>query len=157
MIFLEIPDIPGESQVEAYADQIEVSTWGWNVSNSKTMHKGKGGSASEAFFGDVIVTKGVDSSSHLLGQKCATGTQIPEAFLHCCKLGDDNEVLEYFTIEMKKVVVRSVDFSGAESVSSETISLNFEEFMVKYVGQEDDGTGGAEKEWPWNIAKKTAP
>ncbi len=154
-MFLKIEGLDGESVDSVHADEIDILAWSWGMSQSGTMHMGKGGGAGKVSVQDISVTKYVDSASHDLIRKCCNGAHFNEAVLTVRKAGADP--LEYLVITMKEVIVTSVSTggSGGEDRLTENVTLNFKEFEVVYTPQEKDGSGGAAKDFAWNIAENT--
>jgi hypothetical protein len=52
-IFLKINGIDGESQDSAHKNEIEVTNWGWRISQASNMHAGSGGGAGKATVDDL--------------------------------------------------------------------------------------------------------
>lgn len=42
-MFLKLGDIKGESRDQAHRDEIDITRWGWSLSQSGSMHSGTGG------------------------------------------------------------------------------------------------------------------
>jgi type VI secretion system secreted protein Hcp len=151
-MFLKIEGLDGESADDVHADEIDILAWSWGLSQSGTMHMGKGGGSGKVSVQDISITKWIDSSSHDLVRKCCNGAHFEKAILTVRKAGEDP--LEYLVITMKEIIVTSVSTggSGGEDQLTENVSLNFKEFEVVYTPQEKDGSGGAAKDFAWNIA-----
>ena len=151
-MFLDIKgEIAGESQDSKHKDEIDVLAWSWGLSQSGSFHSGGGGGAGKANFQDISVTKWIDKSSATLALYCANGDHFTDAKLVVRKAGKNP--LEYLTIEMKKVLITSVSTggSGGEDKLTENLTLNFAEVKVSYKEQKEDGSGGVEKTFKWNI------
>lgn len=152
-MFLSLEGIPGEAVDDSHGEEIDILAWSWGASQSGTTHMGGGGGSGKVSVQDISVTKYVDSASHLLLKTCATGSHIPTGTLTVRKAGD--KPLEYIVIVLTDIIVTSVSTggSGGEDRLTENISLNFAKFAYKYVPQNADGTGGADKEFGFDIAK----
>ncbi len=151
-MFLDIKgEIKGESQDGKHKGAIDVLAWSWGLSNSGTFHAGGGGGAGKANFQDVSITKYVDLSSNKLQLYCANGDHFEEATLIVRKAG--KKPLEYITLKMKKVLITSVSTggSGGEDRLTENVTLNFAEVEYIYKEQKDDGSGGPDQPFKWNI------
>lgn len=155
-MFLVLNGIKGESEDNTFKDEIDVLAWSWGLSQSGTMHMGKGGGAGKANFQDISVTKYVDNSSATLMNKIATGEHVIDGKIVVRKAGGNP--LEYFVIEMKEIMVTSYSTggSGGEDRLTENITLNFAKVKTIYKTQNDDGGAGAEVEFKWDIPKNTA-
>jgi len=49
-MFLKLGDIKGESQDLAHRDEIDITNWGWGLSQTGSMHSGTGGGSGKADF-----------------------------------------------------------------------------------------------------------
>jgi len=152
-MFLKIKEVPGEAQDKTHGGTIDVLAWSWGSSNSGSMQVGSGGGSGKANVQDLSLTKWVDKASPLLLKSVCKGTHFPEAQLIVRKAGDSP--LEYLTIIMTKCMVSSLSTggSGGEDRLTENITLNFEQFEVKYVPQKPDGKPDSPVPFKWNIAK----
>ena len=152
-MFLKLEGIEGESQDDSHSKEIDLLAWSWGMSQSGTFHSGAGGGAGKANFQDISITKYVDKASATLMAKIATGEHVKKARLTVRKAG--KTPLEYVIIEMEKVMITSYSTggSGGEDRLTENVTLNFAKVNVKYVPQKEDGSGEAEVEFGFDIAK----
>lgn len=152
-MFLKLDGIDGEAQDDSHGKEIDLLAWSWGMSQSGTFHAGAGGGAGKASFQDISITKYVDKASATLMAKLATGDHVNKARLTVRKAG--KTPLEYVIIEMEKVMITSYSTggSGGEDRLTENVTLNFAKVTVKYVPQKDDGSGEAEVEFGFDIAK----
>lgn len=152
-MFLKLGDIKGESRDQTHRDEIEISKWGWGMSQTGSMHSGSGGGAGKVEIQNLVLSKDLDKSSPNLMMACSTGKHYPEARLVVRKAGGGNAV-EYLVITMKEVMVTSyqTDAVTTSDVLTEVIGLNFAMIDVSYQPQKADGgkDGGAVK-YGWNI------
>ncbi|VAW53125.1 Uncharacterized protein ImpD [hydrothermal vent metagenome] len=150
--FMKIDNIKGESVDDAHADEIDVISWQWGMSQSGTTHAGKGGGSGKVNVQDLSFTHNVDKASPNLMKMCCSGKHFEEATLVVRKAGD--VPLEYMKITMKNGLISSVDPSctNDDDKITETIALNFSEFKCEYVPQKEDGSGDASIIVGWNIA-----
>jgi type VI secretion system secreted protein Hcp len=139
---LEGPGVDGESMDDAHADEIAVTSWSWGMNQSGTMHVAKGGGAGKVDVRDISLTKQLDKSTPNLMQHCCMGTQFETATLVCRKASGDGGQLEYLTLVMKNVIITSVQSGGSENDDTlfENVSLNFGEYAVTYVPQDNNGS-----------------
>ncbi len=150
-MYLKLTGIDGESSDSTHGGEIDVLAWSWGASQSGTMHSGTGGGSGKVSVQDLSITKYVDSASHSFLKHCHTGAHIDEGVLTVRKAG--GTPLEYIIITMRKIIVSSVSTggSGGEDRLTENVTLNFREFDYAYSPQAPDGTGGAAKEFKWDI------
>lgn len=148
-MFLKLGDIKGESRDQVHRDEIQISKWGWGMSQTGSMHTGSGGGAGKVNTENLAISKVMDKSSPNLMMACSTGKHYPEARLVVRKAGGPSAV-EYLVITMKEVMVISYqsDAVTTEDVLTEVIGLNFATVEVSYQPQKSDG--GAVK-YGWDI------
>ncbi len=154
-VHLEIPPIKGDSKVDKYAEQVDCLSWSWGVSQAANMHQSTGGSAGASHVNDVVVVKGMDKSSSNFFHMCSTGKHFEKATLHCTKSAGDAGRIEWFTIIMERVVISSVMPSGggAGDMGTESITLNFGKYTIKYAEQGADGAAKAGPEVIYDITE----
>lgn len=139
---LEGPDVEGESMDSQHDSEIAISSWSWGMNQSGTMHVARGGGAGKVDVQDISFTKQVDKSTPNLMQHCCKGTQFETATLVCRKASGDGGQLEYLTLVMKHVIITNVQGGGSENDDDlfENVSLNFGEYTIAYVPQDNDGS-----------------
>jgi type VI secretion system secreted protein Hcp len=151
--FLKLKGIEGESQDHKHKNEIEILSWSWGVSNSASFGHGTGGGTGKANFSEIHIVKVVDKASVPLWQHCTDGKHIPDGLITCRKAAGDDQ-LEYLKVDLKDVMVTSVQFSGSGGGGqhvTESISLAFAEFKTQYKQQQNTGAGGGASEFGWNI------
>ena len=143
-IFIKINGIDGESQDSAHKNEIEVKSWGWEISQQSNMHMGSGGGAGKATVEDLAFVHLVDRASPNLMKYCLTGKHIDQAVLTIRKAGGNP--LEYLKITMSDVLVTRVAPSGSNTDTgiTESVRLSFAKVKQEYVVQNaQGGSGGA--------------
>jgi type VI secretion system secreted protein Hcp len=143
-IFIKINGIDGESQDSAHKSEIEVKSWGWEISQQSNMHMGSGGGAGKATVEDLSFVHLVDRASPNLMKYCLTGKHIDQAVLTVRKAGGNP--LEYLKITMSDVIVTRVSPSGSNTDNgiTEGVRLSFAKVKQEYVVQNaQGGSGGA--------------
>jgi type VI secretion system secreted protein Hcp len=143
-IFLKINGIDGESQDSAHKNEIDLSSWTWQIVQESNMHQGSGGGSGKATVKDLSFVHNVDRASPNLMKFCLTGKHIPEATLTVRKAG--GTPLEYLKITMTDVVITNVQPTGnsSDQVITEQISLSFAKVKQEYTVQnQQGGSGGA--------------
>lgn len=147
-MFLNIPGIPGEADDPVHADEIDVLSWSWGMSNSATTHDG--GSAGVASFDDLVFTKYVDKASPMLMLACANENHL-SATLVVRSVGPSP--LEYLTITIPDLLVVSVRqvITTADDRPMETVTLNFAEIEYSYVPKGPGGEPEPPVDFVWNL------
>ncbi len=152
-MFLDLGPVKGESRDKAFAGKIDILAWSWGVSNSGSAHVGGGIGSGKANFQDISLTKYIDLSSSDMLKSVSLGTHFPEAKIIVRKAGGDNK-LEYYTINMKEVMVTSYQTggSGGEDRLTESLTLTFAKVDTKYIPQKADGNADGETTFAYDIA-----
>lgn len=151
-IFLKLADINGESKDQAHADEIDVLSWSWGMSQSGTTHLGSGGGAGKVNVQDLSITKYVDSASCDLMKCCCNGKHLATGTLTVRKAGENP--LEFVTIDLEEILVAAVTTGGigSDDRMTENVTLNFRKFEIKYKKQASDGSGEDKGDTKWDIA-----
>jgi type VI secretion system secreted protein Hcp len=144
-MFLEIPEVKGESQKRGHEDQIDIVSFSDGVvqhSNFAILGKGAGGGRAE--FQDIHLVKYVDKASAMLWQACSNHKHFPKATIHFIKHGE--KPMEYFKVEMHDVVVSSLQTTGNSSGDNptESVTLGCAKVTKTYTEQKADGGAGAQ-------------
>ncbi len=143
-IFLKIAGIDGESQDSAHKNEIDVSSWAWQVLQESNMQQGSGGGSGKATVKDLSFVHNADRASPNLMKYCLTGKHIPEALLTVRKAG--GTPLEYLKLTMTDVVITNVQPSGSatDEIIKEQVSMSFAKIKQEYTVQnQQGGSGGA--------------
>jgi type VI secretion system secreted protein Hcp len=102
-IFLKLNGIDGESQDALHLNEIDITSWTWQISQNSTMMSGSGGGAGKATVADITLTHNTDRSSPNLARYCFTGKHITQAVLTMRKAG--GIPFEYVRLTMSDVIV----------------------------------------------------
>ena len=98
------------------------------------------------------------SASSKLLQHCNTGKVLDSAVIRVRKAIGEKPV-EYFTLNMNSVIVKSVGFgaSGGADGVSESITLHFKNYELDFVPVDlDKGEAGKKQQTTWDIASNAA-
>lgn len=143
-MFLEIKEVPGESQKKGHEGQIDMVSFTFGATQTGSFAKGgTGGGAGKAEFNDIRIVKEVDKSSPKLFQACAAGTHFAAATIFVRKAGD--KPLEYYKVELKDLMVSSVENSGAADGDAVMEEITFNCAKINFTYVEQDTKGGAGK------------
>ena len=101
---------------------------------------------------DIVVVKELDKASPKLAEAVCTGKVFPRVEIHLTASYTDAGRVTYYAYELKNVLIASYHISGSgqsEDVSTEEISLSFEEMKVIYTETDETGArkGNVEYEW----------
>ncbi|MBV8795326.1 MAG: type VI secretion system tube protein Hcp [Hyphomicrobiales bacterium] len=145
-MILELEDIEGESKVENFEKQIDVSSFSWGASNSGSAHTGGGASGGgKGNIHDMSLTKTVDNASPTLFKLCYQGKHIGSGKLHVRKSAGDDK-LEYQLFEMTEVYITNVSMGDAagNETPSESFTLTFAKIKYTYKQQSETGADEAQ-------------
>jgi type VI secretion system secreted protein Hcp len=150
-IFLDIPEIPGESVDSVHTNQVDVLAWAWGMSNSGTTHLGTNAGAGKVSFQNLNLTKYVDKASPRLMLHCANGDHLTNVTLYVRKVTVNP--IEYIKIELTDVLVAGVSTGGYEGEDrlTENVALNFANVKSKYVPTKSDGSADTAFLFSWDI------
>ncbi len=151
-MFIKIDDIKGESMDAKHANEIDILSWTWGMTQTGTAQLGPGGGAGKVQVNDLTITKYVDRSSPILLKQCCSGKHLQTAVLVVRKAG--GTPLEYLKISMEDLIIAAIGHGGAggDDKLTETVTLNFARVKVEYVPQKKDGSGDASIPMGWDIA-----
>lgn len=137
-VFLRLDGIAGESTAQGFENQIDVSAFGWGVTNPSTPGGGGGGSG-RATFQDLSVTKGVDAASPPLFAAVASGQHVRDGVLTVVTTGEQPQ--PYLRYCLRDLTVASLDHDeSAGGRPSETVTFRYGQFFVAYGRQAADGS-----------------
>jgi type VI secretion system secreted protein Hcp len=137
-LFLELPGIPGESQVKGFENQIELDSYQWGVSNAIQVGT-SGAKAGKPAFSEIVVSKQTDKASPQLMLRTANGVVIASARLRVTKSTDTGQTT-YLRYCFTGVQVTSFTQSSGGDLPTESVGLSYASIVQSYTQQ--DATGG---------------
>jgi type VI secretion system secreted protein Hcp len=156
-IFLDIPDIKGQSTVKGFEEKIEVLS----MSHGVAMQMTGSPSATERTSGkpnhqDLTISKYVDLSSCPIIGACNAGTNLKTVIVTVGR-NDAGTVLPYLVYTLDNTIVSSHSISsGGGDRPTETITLNYSKIKWDFTEQKVDmgkkGNNGA----VWDLAANVA-
>jgi len=135
--FLKLDGIDGESTEKGHANEIEVASYSWGVTNPTTAGSGGGAGAGKVVLQDFHFVKQIDKSSPKLLFACATGKHIKSAVLTVRK-GNGRGGVDFLVITLEDVLVSSYQTGGNARELADSVSLSFAKATMKTA----DGTTG---------------
>jgi type VI secretion system secreted protein Hcp len=142
--FLKIDGIEGESEDAKHPKEIHVLSFSFGASQAGSFAVGGGGGSGKVQMQDFHFMMNINKASPKLLLKCANGEHIPNAVLTARKAGKDQ--LDYMSIKMSDLLVSSYQDNGdagANSLPTDSISLNFAKIEFEYKAQDSKGALGA--------------
>jgi type VI secretion system Hcp family effector len=142
-MFLKIDGIKGESSDADHKEWMEIESFSWGVSQpaSAVVSTAGGGTVGRASFGDLSVTKILDSASPLIAQACVSGQHIKEIIIELFRSAGDKRV-KYWEYKLEDSIISSVSIGGGGGLPSESITFNYAKITYTYTKQERAGGGG---------------
>jgi type VI secretion system secreted protein Hcp len=134
--FADIDGIPGESVNARHADEIDVFSLSWCVTNAGNV--GGGGGAGRPTFDNLVLGKHTDLATVPLIEAVATGQQIQDAVITLERAGATP--FAFLVIELQDVLVTRVNSGWEGNQPDEQVSLAFGEACWEYRSQ--DAAGG---------------
>jgi type VI secretion system secreted protein Hcp len=142
--YLRIPNIPGDSAVNNHANDIDVQTFTWGMTNSA-------GTATGAKFTNLTITKFIDPASPLLMSAAAAGTSLGTIVLFAEKPGPSP--FEYVRLTIGGAKVTSLKQTGDRASGIlETVGLAYTKLTLRYAKQSQDGSIGTTIQRCWNLS-----
>jgi type VI secretion system secreted protein Hcp len=155
-MILQIPEIAGETKLEGFGDPqgIEIMSYSWNVSNPlQASPSNVGRSTGRPNFGELVVTKALDSTSPVLADDCASARNLGDVTLSLVRQDEAaGENLVYMKYELKNTLISSLSVGGSGEIPVETLSLNYSAINWIYVGQKAEMAGEANAARGWDLA-----
>ena len=124
--FLNIqnPSIPGESQQQGHAAEIEMDDWSWGESQTGTAAFGAGSGAGRVTMHDFRFSKRLDQSGPQLQKHCSAGTFIKKAIFTARRTGEGGgQPVDYLKIYFDDMIISSYQITGNGEDLRESICL----------------------------------
>jgi type VI secretion system secreted protein Hcp len=158
-------DIKGDSTDATYAAKkaIEVTSWRHKITQPKssTASSAGGHTAERTEHGEMIFTKDIDNASPKIWQAASAGTYYDkvEIFFYRAQGGVNtsntsaNQRINYLKIELKNVIVSSVDTNvGDSELPTEIFGLKYASVQWTYMtAKVEGGAGVAGASGAWNL------
>ena len=116
---IKIDSIPGMSQIDGFADQIQVESFSWAMTQTTNFQSAHGGGAGKVNVANLTFTHLVDKASPKLMLACCTGQHIKDAVLTCRKV-DGSGGVDFLKITLTDVLVSGVAPTGATDADTPT-------------------------------------
>jgi type VI secretion system secreted protein Hcp len=150
--FADIDGIPGESVNARHADEIDVFSLSWCVTNAGNV--GGGGGAGRPTFDNLVLGKHTDLATVPLVQAAATGSQIQTAVITLERAGATP--FAFLVIELQDVRVTRVNTGWEGNQPDEQVSLAFAEVCWEYRSQDATGAVGETRRFCFDVQANQA-
>lgn len=138
-MFLKIDDIPGESQNEKHADEIDILSYSWSGSLPGIAEYGGGLASGKPSVSDLSLSKYIDKASPKLFLACCNGKSRPKMTFAIDRAAE--KPVPYMKFTLENVVVSSYQLSGAGGgdLPSESFSLAYTKVTIDYTPLDEKG------------------
>ncbi len=149
-VFLDLPGVPGDSQVKGFEKQIELNSFQFGLSNPVQMATDK--VRGKATFSEFVVTKKLDKASPALMLRTANMAAFPSARLQVTRSSATGEstVVRYCLTNVQ-LTSFSQSGSGGGDLPSESVSLSYGTIVQSYTEQSADGKPGDVFTSGWDV------
>ncbi|WP_347988900.1 type VI secretion system tube protein Hcp [Methylomonas sp. AM2-LC] len=135
-------EIKGDSTVDAHTDWITVDSLQWGVGRAiSASGQGKDRDPSNPSFSEVTLTKSMDVASVDLFSQATCGKSLGTGKIHFIQTGgSDAKSQVYLEIELAECIVSSYSQSSGGDRPQESVSINFNQLVMKYSTFKDGKT-----------------
>jgi type VI secretion system secreted protein Hcp len=138
---LKIDGIGGDSGREGHEGAIEVISWSWGVSRSRSVTGG--GPAGRPDLDELQVVTTVSGASPQLVESCVTGRSHANAQLVAVRHGFDGRDFEFLRYDLGEVAITNVEHGDDDDGEpTEELALTYRSLTITYVAQDEDGSAG---------------
>jgi type VI secretion system secreted protein Hcp len=141
-IFLKYGSIEGESTTDTKVKWIQLDSMQWGMGRGISMPSGGATSkreASEVSISEVTVTKVSDKATPKLVQEALFGKMNTKAEIAITRTKADGGVQDFMMLTLFDTAISGYSMSSGGDNPSESISLNFAKFDLKYTSYDDAG------------------
>jgi type VI secretion system secreted protein Hcp len=150
-IFLKVDGIKGEATDVNHANEIEVLSWSWGVSESFISSAGSGVVGGIPKIANLVITKQVDKASPNLLRACLKLKHITAVVLAQRRPGAGK--VNFLTITLQEVLISSLNDveAGAPATPTETVAFNFSKVIYEYVPKKPNGQPDTPVTLRWDV------
>jgi len=153
VIMMQIEGVPGTSQIEGYADQIELMSYSHGVSQQVTGDVSNTERTSgRPIHQDFHVTKYLDKATPLINQKCCEATALPSVIITIGR-NDAGAVIPLIIYTLEDVILSSVSVGGGGGDKPvESVSLNYSSIKWDYTAQKEESGAAGTVSGSWDVS-----
>ncbi|MCW3473901.1 Hcp family type VI secretion system effector [Limobrevibacterium gyesilva] len=146
-IFLKYGSIEGESTTDTKTKWIQLDSLQWGMGRGINMPSGGATSkreASEVSVSEVTITKAADKATPKLVQEALFGKMNTKAEIAFTRTKPDGGVEDFMMLTLFDTAVSGYSMSSGGDNPSESLSLNFAKFDLKYTSYDAAGVATPE-------------
>jgi type VI secretion system secreted protein Hcp len=153
-IFMQIPNIKGESLDEKHPGWIEVMSFSHGISRVDSVAGGGGSTVGKPNHAEVSLMKKLDSSSLPLDLKVNNGEKMSPIVIEFVKASAAAPVV-FYRVTLYEASITSVSSSGSGGADSlvDSISINYSKIMWQYYPVDANGKVGPVVTSEWDVLK----
>jgi type VI secretion system secreted protein Hcp len=153
VIMMKIAGVPGTSQIDGFAEQIELMSYSHGVSQQVTGDVSNTERTSgRPIHQDFHVTKYLDKASPLLNQKCCEASNLKSVVITIGR-NDAGKVIPLIIYTMEGVVISSVSVGGGGGDKPvESVSLNYASIKWDYTAQKEESGAAGTVSGSWDVS-----
>ncbi|RSZ36018.1 MULTISPECIES: type VI secretion system tube protein Hcp [unclassified Variovorax] len=156
-IYLKIPGVTGQTQIEGHKDELEVQSFQFGAGLAVTAGtSNQERTAGKPSFSEITVTRTSDSATPQLLQKLASGTVLAGDTIITFPREDKDGLLPLLVITLTDVIISNLSVSSGGDLPSESFSLNYAVIKAKYTKQKEEGGQEGVAPFGWDISKNIA-
>lgn len=155
-VLMEVTGVPGQTQLQGYAGQMELYSFSHAVSQTATANVSNNDRVSgRPNHQDFTVTKDVDKATPSLLQGCNAATIYPVVKITVAR-NDGGNIIELFTYKLEDCVITNISVSGGGGKPMEVISFNYARIEWTYYAQKEEGGAGGNAVARWDVSQNKA-
>ena len=152
VIMMKIEGVPGTSQIEGFAEQIELMSYSHGVAMQVTGDiTNTERTSGRPIHQDFHVTKYLDKATPLLNQKCCEATNLAAITITIGR-NDAGAVIPLIIYTLEDVVISSVSVGGGGGDKPvESVALNYASIKWDYTAQKEESGAAGTVSGSWDV------
>jgi len=151
-IFMKIDGIPGESQDARHPNEIVLTGYSFDFTQSASPTAGGGGGTGKVAISPFTATKPIDASSPRLALAVASGQHLRQVNITVRRSG--REQFEFLHIILTDVMIsRFAQENTSAGMPEEVIGMTFATIEIEYIPQLPTGAAGTPVKMKWDVRR----
>jgi len=152
--YIKYDGVDGEAQDKDHKNWSDLLQFSQGITQPGGGATGPTRRRGDVILDDIQCVKELDKASPKIAEAVCKGKVFPKVEIHVTASTTDAGRVTYYAYELKNVMVTSYNIGGdgqAESVPTETFSLNFEEIKVTYTECDAAGKSKGNVAYEWKV------